>query len=79
MEKTLAAGLQSASVDFETLLKHYNPVLALVKELIGVIPNCDPVLEIWPPGFRSYNLLGPVLQLLHRLSSYYTVLAPSRL
>src|SRR4051812_8521260 len=61
MIKTLAAGLQSASVDFETLHKHYNPVLSLVKELIGIIPNCDPILEIWPPGFRSYNLLVPNL------------------
>ena len=59
--KTLSEGLQSASVDFETLHKQYNPVLALVKELIGIIPNCDPILEIWPPGFRSYNLLVPNL------------------
>src|SRR4051794_39638418 len=58
---TLAAGLQSTSVDFETLHKRYYPVMALVKELIGIIPNCDPVLEIWPPGFRSYNLLVPNL------------------
>ena len=61
MTQTLAAGLQSASVDFETLHKRYNPVLVLVKELIGIVPNCDPVLEIWPPGFRSYNLLVPNL------------------
>lgn len=61
MIKTLASGLQPASVDFETLHKRYNPVLVLVKELIGIVPNCDPVLEIWPPGFRSYNLLVPNL------------------
>lgn len=24
-----------------------------------MIPNCDPMLEIWPPGFRTYNLLVP--------------------
>lgn len=61
MIDTLAAALKSASVNFETLHKRYNPVLALVKELIGIIPNCDPVLEIWPTGFRSYNLLVPNL------------------
>lgn len=56
---TLAEGLQSASVDFGTLHQHYHPALALVRELIGVVPNCDPLLEIWPPGFRTYNLLVP--------------------
>ncbi len=43
-------------------------MLALVNELIGVIPNCDPVLEIWPPGFRTYNLFVPnLLNLPHSL------------
>ncbi|OOG73062.1 carboxymuconolactone decarboxylase family protein [Algoriphagus sp. A40] len=59
MADTLAAGLKSAAVDWETLHRNYNPLLNLVKELIGIIPNCDPILEIWPPGFRTYNLLVP--------------------
>lgn len=59
--KTLADGLKSASVDWQTLHANYNPLLNLVRELIGIIPNCDPILEIWPPGFRSYNLLVPNL------------------
>jgi len=59
MTETLAEGLKPASVNFEALHKQYNPLLALVKELIGIVPNCDPVLEIWPPGFRTYNLLVP--------------------
>ena len=59
MTKTLSEGLKSSSVNWETLHKNYNPLLNLVRELIGIIPNCDPVLEIWPPGFRSYNLLVP--------------------
>jgi|GEM_PF-3878594 len=54
---TLADGLKSSSVNWETLHQNYNPLLGLVRELIGVVPNCDPILEIWPPGFRSYNLL----------------------
>lgn len=57
--KTLAESLKPASVDWKTLHKHYNPVLNLVRELIGIIPNCDPTLEIWQPGFRTYNLLVP--------------------
>jgi alkylhydroperoxidase family enzyme len=59
MTTTLAAGLKPASVNFETLHKNYHPVLALVKELIGVVPACDPILEIWPTGFRTYNILVP--------------------
>ena len=61
MSKTIYADLKSASIDFETLHKNYHPLLSLVKELIGVIPNCDPILEIWPTGFRTYNLLVPAL------------------
>jgi len=33
----------------------------LVKKLIGVIPQCDVYLEIWPTGFRSYNVMVPNL------------------
>ncbi|MGD1900511.1 MAG: carboxymuconolactone decarboxylase family protein [Phormidesmis sp.] len=56
---TLAQQLSPASVDFFELHQNYSPMLNLVKELIGVIPNCDPILEIWPVGFRTYNLIVP--------------------
>jgi alkylhydroperoxidase family enzyme len=56
---TLAQELESSTVDFAQLHEDYAPVLKLVNELIGVIPNCDPYLEIWPIGFRTYNLLVP--------------------
>lgn len=59
MVKTLAEILKPASADWNTLHKQYNPLLNLVRELIGIIPNCDPILEIWQPGFRTYNLLVP--------------------
>ncbi|MEL6459920.1 MAG: hypothetical protein AAFQ91_16980 [Cyanobacteria bacterium J06621_15] len=59
--KTLASQLLPSSVDFSTLQQEYSPLLNLVKLLIGVIPNCDPILEIWPVGFRTYNLLVPNL------------------
>src|SRR5206468_2790259 len=59
MARTLAESLKPASVDWNTLHSDYNPLLNLVRELIGIIPNCDPILEIWQPGFRTYNLLVP--------------------
>ena len=59
--KTLANQLLPSSVDFSRLHQEYSPLLNLVKLLIGVIPNCDPILEIWPVGFRTYNLLVPNL------------------
>lgn len=58
---TLAREFESAKVDFDELHENYKPMLQLVQELIGVIPNCDPYLEIWPTGFRTYNLLVPNL------------------
>jgi hypothetical protein len=56
---TLAQQLQPSAIDFNILHKNYSPMLGLVRELIGVVPNCDPILEIWPIGFRTYNLLVP--------------------
>lgn len=32
-----------------------------MRTLQGVVPNCDPYLEIWPPAFRSYNVMVPNL------------------
>ncbi len=61
MTRTLAQALSSATVDFDQLENDYEPMLRLVRELIGVVPNCDPYLEIWPIGFRTYNLLVPNL------------------
>ncbi len=61
MSYTLAQQLEPLAVSFDVLHKKYRPMLSLVNELIGVIPNCDPILEIWPTGFRTYNLLVPNL------------------
>jgi alkylhydroperoxidase family enzyme len=51
--------LQDDAVPFETLHERYGGLLELVRTLIGVVPNCDRYLEIWPPAFRTYNLLVP--------------------
>ena len=58
---TLAQEIEAATVPFSELEKDYRPMLKLVEQLIGVVPNCDPILEIWPTGFRTYNLLVPNL------------------
>src|SRR5687767_7753741 len=56
---TLAQILAPAAVDFSTLQQRYGPLLELVRKLIGVVPNCDRYLEIWPTAFRSYNVMVP--------------------
>lgn len=60
-EATLARSLRPAAVDFSRLRREHEPLLHIVRLLIGVVPNCDPILAIWPAGFRTYNLLVPNL------------------
>lgn len=60
-EDTLLPLLQGDAVPLTTLHQRYGPLLKLVETLIGVVPNCDPYLEIWPPAFRTYNMLVPNL------------------
>jgi hypothetical protein len=43
----------------ETIRERYGPLLELVDTLLGVVPNCDPYLEIWPPALRTYNVMVP--------------------
>lgn len=59
MSETLAEAIAHDRVDFEELHERYKPVLNLVNALLGVVPYCDRYLEIWPPGFRTYNLIVP--------------------
>jgi len=58
---TLAQKIESASTGFDELENEYRAMLRLVEQLLGFVPNLAPVLEIWPPAFRSYNLLIPNL------------------
>ena len=58
---TLSRSLQSSSIGLSRLRGEYGPLLELVRLVIGVVPNCDSLLAIWPLGFRSYNLLVPNL------------------
>lgn len=58
---SLASLLQCRAVPLEVLHREYGPLMELVRTLIGVVPNCDRYLEIWPPAFRTYNLVVPNL------------------
>jgi len=60
-EDTLSRSLRPAAVDFARLSREHGPMLQIVRLIIGVVPNCDPLLAIWPAGFRTYNLLVPNL------------------
>lgn len=53
--------LREQAVPMATLESRYGALLELVRRLIGVVPNCDPYLEIWPTAFRSYNVMVPNL------------------
>jgi len=60
-ELVLVSLLEKDAVPFETLRERYGALLELVHALLGVVPNCDPYLEIWPVAFRSYNVMVPNL------------------
>ena len=68
MALTFYSYLKQYARDFSSLHQKYHCLLELVKILIGNIPNCDQILEIWPTAFRTYNLFVPnFLQLPHSL------------
>jgi len=59
MAATLAEAIHGERITWEELHERYDPVLQMVDVLIGVVPNCDTYLEVWPVGFRTYNLMVP--------------------
>ena len=59
MEKMLVDLLQKDAVPYMALHARYGSLLELVRKLIGVVPNCDAYLEIWPTAFRTYNVMVP--------------------
>jgi hypothetical protein len=61
VDDTLSAMLQADAVPMAVLHERYGSLLELVRRVIGVVPNCDPYLEIWPPAFRTYNVMVPNL------------------
>ena len=52
----LVSVLEHEAVPLTTLRERYGALLGLVNALLGVVPNCDSYLEIWPPAFRTYNV-----------------------
>jgi alkylhydroperoxidase family enzyme len=62
MSATLLSLLQSDVVPVETLRRRYgSSFFELARTMLGVIPNSGGYLDIWPVGFRTYNLLVPSL------------------
>ena len=59
VEDTLVPLLRDHLVPWETLEERHGAMLDLVRLLLGVVPNCDQYLEIWPPAFRTYNIMVP--------------------
>jgi alkylhydroperoxidase family enzyme len=55
----LTSLLKAEAVPLETLRGRYGGLLELVRMLIGVMPNSDPYFEIWPPAYRTYNVMVP--------------------
>lgn len=58
---TFAQELDGLGTDQEALKSELKPIVNLVRELIGVVPNAYGTMSIWPTGLRSYNLLVPNL------------------
>jgi len=53
--------LHESRVGWDVLEERYGALLRLVDTVLGVVPNCDRYLEIWPPAFRTYNVVVPNL------------------
>ena len=45
--------LRSQHVGFDVLRKKHLSLLLAVRKIIGVTPNCDKFLEIWPSAFTT--------------------------
>jgi alkylhydroperoxidase family enzyme len=58
---SLTSLLRESRVGWDVLEDHYGALLRLVETVLGVVPNCDRYLEIWPPAFRTYNIMVPNL------------------
>jgi len=58
---SLTSLLHDSRISWDDLHDRYDPLLRLVDALLGVVPNCDRYLEIWPPAFRTYNVMVPNL------------------
>ncbi|CAM9096241.1 unnamed protein product [Ectocarpus sp. 6 AP-2014] len=58
---TLEFHLRPYRIPMDTLRVKHSAVLDLVTTLLGVTPRCDQYLELWPPGFETYNVMVPNL------------------
>lgn len=56
---TLADALEPHAVSLDLLRQRHGVLLTVADKMLGVVPNAGRYLEIWPVGFRTYNLLAP--------------------
>jgi hypothetical protein len=56
---TLYDDLLPAATDREAIERDYPAMIGLAREILGVYANAYSILNIWPPGFRTYNLMVP--------------------
>lgn len=61
MNETLAHELAAHAIPPDALPASDRPILTMMEDLLGVVPNCYPMLAIWPAGLRTFNLLVPNL------------------
>jgi alkylhydroperoxidase family enzyme len=59
MSATLLPLLKANAVPMETLRQRYGGLLKLLRTLVGVVPNNQAYLAIWPVGFRTCNVMVP--------------------
>ena len=71
----LVSLLEKEAVPLMTLRARYGALLGLVDALLGVVPNCDSYLEIWPLAFRTYNVMVPNF---HAAGTHSCTTPPSR-
>jgi len=60
-DDSLAKLLHAVRVPKEQVISDYPEVAVIVTVMIGLVPNCDTYLEIWPKGMKTYNLVVPNL------------------
>lgn len=56
---TLASLLHADRVPIDVLYDRFPAVLELIRGLLGVFPNSFPYMAIWPPAFRTCNVMVP--------------------
>lgn len=60
-QHTLAWALSAETPSLDAMHRHHGPLLEIARGLLGVVPNCHPLLALHEPEFGKYNVLVPNL------------------